>query len=1309
MLKNALHKSLSTAIAVLLLAGFIPFLAFAQDINTTHEVLGCTVEGCCEQGCTAESCASADCAGEDCTGDCTGDCVVEGYAAGEYAPAAAQSDSAEILFAAAEDTEVTEDKDESEEGMYVVTFYDWDRATILGSFEVKAGDVSPTPMPPSREGHIFVKWDMDVTDVTDDLTVHAVYREMKTFTVAIQYVFTNGDTAEQSYGASVEEGAPFTQDIASPAMAGFTPNLPSTHIALASVTQDVWYTVTYSPSSGTPYKVIHHFERLDLSGYENPLVEVFYGANGQTVVAQANHYPGFSALSDEQRGVVSSNGSLELNIYYVRNTVALYFDSRGGSYLEPLAGRYGQPVTYPSTADPLREGFDFVSWDKTLPVTFPEADMTFVARWNEHAEAAVTVIHWIEDARSGDYRIASVDTSQIFATGSKPDFTGFYPSYASGEGYIGFPLNNGVTTPDLFNKYYPRNAAQTYAANKDVVVKSDGSTSYNIYYDLATITYTFLFPGKSGGAWAGWQYNSADVSLNIGGREYLNGEYRIIAKYSADLSTAWPRVQQLAYAGSTVEDLNPYNWNIGDSAYAYDVTITVGEMSARSLELGGINNAGELFLKLTVYPPGTQMTTITIEHYYQDFSGGTDTSEDYELVRSYKATRASGTYVTVVPDTGFVSVRANGPEIVESNNTLYLKYIDGAVYQIYHDRGRYSVVFNSKGATVERIDGLWYQDALAEYPGHLFEPDAPAANSDYDFAGWYSSPYFEDSAKVDLKTLKMPARELMLYARWVAPSYQVIFDLAGGSGTDAPQYILSGGYVAPYDEPVKPGHLFAGWKERGKNVVFSFNNRVVRSLDLVATWIPEQSGSYTVFFREQETNRSLASPLAFRGIAVGSSQTATAKVISGYIPDSVTKSVTITGRGTELIFSYRPFVSGTYQVRYETVEGQQLLLPATRTTYHSYVTENHVPIPGYYPVSAQLPLQISQDLRQNVIVFKYLAYNHALYTVNHYQQGLDWSYRLVATYQLTAEIDRYITVAPRSYEEFSYNRTISNPSGKVDVDGSLVLSLYYDLSTYAVAFRATDGGSLLGVTEYPNILSGTSFGTAVRIPTPEPDDGYRFAGWAPSLPGSSSLVTADATYVARFESTGNADTVPSETIPPVTAVFPTMPPSITPPAATTPESGEEGAEDSQQSFLDVLNRLLSDDVPLAAFDGSHWSLFNLIASLVCCIAALVLLIRSFGTLKRDARSDARRSSEAVAGDTRLDSEAAGKTHAKRRYNILRSLAIIVGLAPLILFIILEDMAESVALFNEYTPFFALLAAAFVALILIQSRARKLFL
>ena len=63
------------------------------------------------------------------------------------------------------------------------------------------------------------------------------------------------------------------------------------------------------------------------------------------------------------------------------NRYKITFDTAGGSEIAPITQDYGTNITAP--ADPTRDGYAFLGWDKAIPTTMPAENMTVTARWKD--------------------------------------------------------------------------------------------------------------------------------------------------------------------------------------------------------------------------------------------------------------------------------------------------------------------------------------------------------------------------------------------------------------------------------------------------------------------------------------------------------------------------------------------------------------------------------------------------------------------------------------------------------------------------------------------------------------------------------------------------------------------------------------------------------------------------------------------------------------------------------------------------------------------------------------------------------------
>lgn len=234
-------------------------------------------------------------------------------------------------------------------------------------------------------------------------------------------------------------------------------------------TIDETYIASYNPISAT-YQVKHWQENVDNDNYTLFETETLSGIVGSKTQASIKSYTGFAKPTENPNYLktVSKDGSTTINIYYKRNLISLTFSANGGIWSDgtssdkTIKGKYGATVSENLIPKVAREGYNFISWDNSLPVIF-EKSATYAASWTKMAEAQYTVKHWKQNIEDDEYTLATDDTQILNGTVS-------LQTSAQSKNYAGF---NAKTIDQK-------------------TISEDGSTVVNIYYDRDIITLTFV-------------------------------------------------------------------------------------------------------------------------------------------------------------------------------------------------------------------------------------------------------------------------------------------------------------------------------------------------------------------------------------------------------------------------------------------------------------------------------------------------------------------------------------------------------------------------------------------------------------------------------------------------------------------------------------------------------------------------------------------------------------------------------------------------------------------------------------------------
>ena len=97
------------------------------------------------------------------------------------------------------------------------------------------------------------------------------------------------------------------------------------------------------------------------------------------------------------------------------NQYTIAFDTAGGSEIAPITQDYGTPITAP--ADPTREGYTFIGWDKEIPTTMPAENITLKAKWKDIEKPTGEIIigtnKWREFLNKLTFGLFFKDTQEV--------------------------------------------------------------------------------------------------------------------------------------------------------------------------------------------------------------------------------------------------------------------------------------------------------------------------------------------------------------------------------------------------------------------------------------------------------------------------------------------------------------------------------------------------------------------------------------------------------------------------------------------------------------------------------------------------------------------------------------------------------------------------------------------------------------------------------------------------------------------------------------------------------------------------------
>ena len=250
---------------------------------------------------------------------------------------------------------------------YTITF-DTNGGSEIAPITQDYGTEITAPDNPTRKGYTFKGWDKEIPETmpAENITVTAQW-EINRYTITF-------DTAGGS------EIAPITQDYgtnitapANPTRKGYTfkgwdKEIPETMPAENMTVKAQWeinqYAITFDTAGGSEIAPITQDYGTEITAPDNPTRE------GYTFIGWDRDIPEIMPAEN-----ITVTAQWEINRYTIT------FDTAGGSEIAPITQDYGTNITAP--ADPTREGYTFIGWDKAIPTTMPAENITVTAQWKD--------------------------------------------------------------------------------------------------------------------------------------------------------------------------------------------------------------------------------------------------------------------------------------------------------------------------------------------------------------------------------------------------------------------------------------------------------------------------------------------------------------------------------------------------------------------------------------------------------------------------------------------------------------------------------------------------------------------------------------------------------------------------------------------------------------------------------------------------------------------------------------------------------------------------------------------------------------
>ena len=835
----------------------------------------------------------------------------------------------------------------------------------------------------------------------------------------------------------------------------------------------------WNPRNDTRYTVEHYTQNLTGNNYTLVKTEDMTGTTDGKTAAAAQNLTGFTPKTIQQVNI-AADGSTVVKIYYTRNSYTIQFN-----YGEQASSE-NVPITYKAKYEstiyaPIMslEGYDFVQFEgfqsegNNGGMKVTAGDMKFAAQWKPGTGITYRVEHYTQNTAGTGYTLSGEDPVEsrtgetgevVIAASLSRELTGLTFDHATVDGktVTQFPIAaNGRTVVKL---YYNRN---------DVTLtfdSQDGSAVSPITKKFGQSIPMPANPTKTGYTFAGW---------------YTNADCTDAARFTA---SAMPGENLTLYAKWIV---NKYTvtYVVDDERttqqveYGTEVTLPAppAEKDGYKFDRWEVSGAVMTDSKFTMPDNNVTITAKWTANRYTitfDTDGGSAVAamtQDYGSAVTAPAapTKTGYTFAGWEP-----ALPAKMP-------------LNGLAVTAKWTVNQYTITFNTDG-------GSDVTAITQDYGTAVTAPDDPTKTG-YTFAGW-------DKAI----PATMPANDTTIKAKWKANTYNITYELDGGTMANKPA-THTYGTATTIPNPTKVGYDFAGWQvngtNKGKNLKLGATDYTA-DITLTATWKAGTATQYTVKHYQQNADDdkyTLKDTETLKG-TTGGQTAAKAKTYTGFMPANSFAQAKIKADGSTVVNIY--YDRKTFTVTFDVGEGGTLNGDESKTFKYGQLFASQTPTRTDYAFEGwylENGMKFTDTVvTENMSLTAHWTAGKVNYTVEHYVMNTDGTYPETPTSTKTGngtagtqetisglKLSGYGKEYTMWIEENGVKKAVTGKY-KVTITNGAKIKLYYARQEVQLSYM--DYGYKLP-TDTTYTPAGTCYyGAELKLPKPT-KKGYKFLGW----------------------------------------------------------------------------------------------------------------------------------------------------------------------------------------------------------------------